>query len=217
MNHLKTAVFRECQNQNCRFRFPDTQLNTENTLCPLCNARTIIVEKTSLTKDFRKNSQSKSDYKIAAILDNIRSVHNVGSILRTAVGLNLNKIYFCGFTPTPAHKSFQKTSFGADKFISWEKSLNSVVTIKHLQSTGYTIISLETTHSSKPLDSLEPCEIMDNRFAVVVGNEVAGVDPKILDASDLVVSIPIAGSNKSFNVAVAFGIAVYQLRLLFNN
>ena len=211
------AVFRECQNQICRFRFPDIQVYTENALCPLCNAKTIIVEKTFLTNDYRTKFQGKPKFNITAVLDNIRSVHNVGSIFRTAVGLDLNKIYLCGISPTPEHRSFQKTSFGAEKFIEWEKSLNSPKTINFLQSTGYKTISLEITKNSKQLDQIEPGVVRGDKFAIVVGNEIAGIDPMILNSSDLVLSIPISGANKSFNVAVAFGIAVYQLRKLFNN
>ena len=153
----------------------------------------------------------KSSLEFIPILDNVRSVYNVGAIFRTAVGYGLRQVYLCGITPTPKHKSFAKTSLGAEKFIYWEKSLNCVDLCKILKDIGYQIISIEsTTKSISPID-VGKKDFKCKKIAVIVGNEITGIDPKVIMLSDLVISIPIIGKNKSFNVTTALGIALFYL------
>jgi tRNA G18 (ribose-2'-O)-methylase SpoU len=182
--------------------------------CPICGSAAFIKETIDLTKDCRDNNNWKSFRKFILILDNVRSVYNVGAIFRTAIGLGLNHVYLCGITPTPKHKKFTKTSLGAENFINWEKSLNCVEQCKSLKEIGYQLIAIESTSESISLLNIKKIDLGDSKIAIIVGNEITGIDPKVLSLSDLVISIPITGKNKSFNVTTALGIALFHLSAL---
>jgi tRNA G18 (ribose-2'-O)-methylase SpoU len=181
--------------------------------CPICGSAAFIKETIDLTKDCRDNNW-KSFREFTLILDNVRSVYNVGAIFRTAIGLGLNHVYLCGITPTPKHKKFTKTSLGAENFINWEKSLNCVEQCKLLKEIGYQLISIESTAESISLLNINKNDFEGNKIAIIVGNEITGIDPKVLSFSDLVISIPIIGENKSYNVTTALGIALFHLGAL---
>lgn len=207
---LSYAVVRECQNPKCNLRFPDTCDLDVSILCPICGSAAVIKESIDLTNDCRDNNW-KPFNEFTLILDNVRSVYNVGAIFRTAVGLGLNHVYLCGITPTPNHKNFTKTSLGAENFIIWEKSLNCVEQCKSLKKIGYQLFSIESTAESISLLNIKKNNLGDNKIAIIVGNEITGIDPKVISLSDLVISIPISGINKSFNVTTALGIALFHL------
>lgn len=210
-NPLSYAVFRECQNLDCNLRFPDICNLDISINCPICGSAAIIKEVADLTEDYRDKKNWKPPREFTPILDNVRSVYNVGAIFRTAVGLGLNQIYLCGITPTPTHKNFTKTSLGAENFIKWEKSLNCVEQCKSLKEIGYQLISIESTAESISLINIKKDNLFGKKIALVVGNEITGIDPEVLFLSDLVISIPIIGKNKSFNVTTALGIALFHL------
>jgi len=148
------------------------------------------------------------------ILSDVRSVHNVGSVFRTADGAGIKKIFLCGITPTPrdkwgrVRKDFQKVSLGAENHVSWEARESASDLISGLKKEGYLILALEQGPGSLPHDS----EIRKGKkWALVVGSETEGIPQEILKKSDIQVEIPMRGSKESLNVSVAFGIAVYEL------
>jgi 23S rRNA (guanosine2251-2'-O)-methyltransferase len=159
----------------------------------------------------------ESGIQLEALLDNIRSAWNVGSIFRTADGLGVSKLYLCGITPTPDNEAVRKTSLGAEETVAWEYSRNAMETAKKLKGEGYRVIALEQDERSIPIDTLVPersaaqSKGMLTKDVLILGNEVTGVDPGLLDLCDLIVHIPMHGQKRSFNVEVAFAIAAFQL------
>jgi 23S rRNA (guanosine2251-2'-O)-methyltransferase len=149
---------------------------------------------------------------LCAVLDNLRSAFNVGSIFRVADGAGISRLHLCGYTATPSQKKVAKTALGAEANIDWVYHPNAVKTIAHLQASGWRIVALETTpHARSLYDAaalIPPCVPL----ALVVGNEVSGIDPEILERADWTLQIPMSGVKESLNVAVAFGVAAYWLQ-----
>lgn len=141
------------------------------------------------------------------ILDNIRSRENVGSILRTADAAGVLKIYLCGMTPVPPHDKISKTALGAENWVPWEYRRNTWQTITELKKRGFKIYALEQTKNSRNIFKFKP----QFPLALVVGNEVKGISPKILKYCDKKISIPMYGKKESLNVSVAAGVALYRL------
>ncbi len=141
------------------------------------------------------------------ILHNVRSAYNVGSIFRTADGAGVNKIYVCGYSPTPDDKKVVKTALGAEKFVSWEYHKQTWRLMKKLKKDGVQIVALEQTKKSVDYRQSRP------RFpmALVVGNEVKGLSTRILKCCDEIIEIPMHGKKESLNVSVAVGIAIFKL------
>jgi tRNA G18 (ribose-2'-O)-methylase SpoU len=154
--------------------------------------------------------------KLIVIAHDIRSVHNVGSIFRTADAAGVEKIYLCGITPSPVDRfkvvrpDFAKVALGAEKFVPWELAKTTASVIKKLKADGYEIFALEQSKRSVPYHAMRLAG--DARAAIVVGNEVKGLPPSILRAADRILEIPMMGKKESLNVAVAFGIVVFGLR-----
>ena len=147
-----------------------------------------------------------------AILDNIRSAQNVGGIFRTADGAGLQKLWLCGITPNPADNAqISKTALGAEQTVPWEHAPSTVSLVEELKAQDVIILALEAAPGSTSLFSYTLPKA-DKPIALVVGSEPAGVDPAVLAQADTTLSLPMAGSKGSLNVAVAFGIAVYTLR-----
>lgn len=155
----------------------------------------------------------KSSSGCIAILHNIRSLHNVGSVFRTADGAGVRKIYCTGYTPAPVnemgrvHSEIAKTALGAECAVAWEKVLNIRHLIKKLKKDNVEIIALEYTHTARDYRGYIP----RRAYALVVGNEVRGLSSAILRTADTTIAIPMRGTKESLNVSVAFGIAVYAL------
>jgi tRNA G18 (ribose-2'-O)-methylase SpoU len=153
---------------------------------------------------------------LVAILNDIRSVHNVGSIFRTADGAGFEKLYLCGVTPAPLDRfkkirpDFAKVSLGAENSVAWESTEDIATLVEQLRKEGWWITALEQSGSSVPLVSGALAD--HQKVALIVGNEVDGVPQKILKLADTVLEIPMFGQKESLNVSVAFGIAAYQLR-----
>lgn len=150
-----------------------------------------------------------------AILDNLRSVYNVGSIFRTGNAVGIEKMYLCGTTPTPLDKKglrrsdFAKVALGAEDTIAWEYCESTVECVKRLKEEGYYVLSLEQdTHA---VDYKDVNVTDKERVAFVIGNEVDGITREVLDMSDEMVEIPMLGTKESLNVTIAFGIAVYRI------
>ncbi len=151
---------------------------------------------------------------IYLILHNIRSVHNVGSIFRTADAMGVKKIYLTGYTPGPhdvfgkIKKDFQKTALGAEKYLEWKNEKNIFSLIKKLKKEKVFIISLEQSKNSVLLD-----QFVSRRkiTTLILGNEVKGISKTVLTKSDAIIEIPMRGKKESLNVSVAAGIALYAL------
>lgn len=167
-----------------------------------------------------KNKKLKEKDDFVAVLHNIRSLHNVGSIFRTADGAGVKKIYLCGITPTPVdnlgrpRQQLMKTSLGAEKSVKWEKASSTVKLLKKLKKDRYKILAAEQSKNSIPFYNYKIRGIRMNlqiRIAIVVGNEVNGLPTSVLKLADKILEIPMLGDKKSLNVSVAFGIVAYNL------
>jgi tRNA G18 (ribose-2'-O)-methylase SpoU len=149
---------------------------------------------------------------LVLILDNIRSVHNVGSIFRTAETAGVNKIYCLGTTPIPVDRfgnkrsDFAKVALGAEDLVSWEYSEDVKTLITKLKKDGFTIIALEQDKNSVIYNKIPK----QQKVALIVGNEVGGVDKSLLKKADYIAEIPMKGQKESLNVSVATGIMLYE-------
>lgn len=152
-----------------------------------------------------------------AILHNIRSLHNVGSIFRTADAAGLEKLYLCGITPEPADRfgkirpQVSKVALGAEKTVPWEKARSIAAVIKKLKKEGHKIFAVEQSKSSVPYCKLSGVLTRQNKAVLVVGNEVRGLPTAILKLADKILEIPMRGKKESLNVSVAFGIVAFGL------
>lgn len=201
----------QCSNPDCRFRFPNNLSIRVLQKCPLCGHELSAQGRPFSNCRFSGIQKGVApQYKIEVVLDNLRSTLNVGSIFRTADGAGISHIYCCGTTPTPDHPKIKKTGLGAEGFLSWTYSKNALDLISQKRAEGYPIISIEATEHSTSLFTHAALSLR-NPNILVMGNEISGVDPALLKLSDQVLHIPMAGKKDSLNVAVAFGIAVYQL------
>jgi tRNA G18 (ribose-2'-O)-methylase SpoU len=151
------------------------------------------------------------------VLDNLRSMHNVGSAFRTADAFLCERIVLCGITAKPPHREIHKTALGATDSVAWEYYESTLDAVKLLKEQGYTIISIEQADEST---SLEKYQIRSNeKLALIFGNEVKGVGDQIVQSSDCVIEIPQFGAKHSINVSVSIGIVVWDLisKLKFKN
>lgn len=151
-----------------------------------------------------------SKNQIFLILNNIRSAYNVGSIFRTADGAGITKIFICGISPTPNDAKVTKTSLGAEKTVSWEYHKQTWRLLKKLktQNPNLKVVGLEQTDKSTNIFKFKP----KFPLVLIVGNEVRGLNKKILSYADKNIEIPMYGKKESLNVAVATGIALYQIK-----
>jgi tRNA G18 (ribose-2'-O)-methylase SpoU len=152
---------------------------------------------------------------IAVLLDNIRSAWNVGSILRSADGFGFMHAYLCGITPTADNEAVTKTSLGAEDTVPWSYHKDAVKLVQGLKKEGWRIYALEDDEKAIALEHARVSQPIPEQapelHILIVGNEVSGVDPQLLDLCDGIFYIPMHGEKKSFNVAIAFGIAAYAL------
>jgi len=146
----------------------------------------------------------------AVLMDNIRSAWNVGSILRSADGFGFGHAYLCGITPTPELEAVQKTALGAEEYVTWSQHKDAVKLVKGLKLNGWKVGALEEDQRAIPVSQFANSQI-PNPFVLILGNEVTGVDPDLLDLVDHILYIPMHGQKRSFNVANAFSIAAYGI------
>ncbi len=146
---------------------------------------------------------------LIVILDNIRSLNNIGSVFRTSDAFLIEKIYLCGITAKPPHKEIHKTALGATESVEWEYIDNLLDLVKKLQSEGIKIASIEQAENSTKLQDFEI--IIDQKYAVIFGNEVKGVQQEVVSASDYCVEIPQFGTKHSLNISVSCGVVLWDL------
>ncbi len=145
---------------------------------------------------------------LIVILDNIRSLNNIGSVFRSSDAFLIEKIYLCGITAKPPHKDIHKTALGATDSVDWEYIENTEDIVIRLKSKGVKIVSIEQVEDSIPLQKFKPEK--ENKYALIFGNEVKGVQQKIVDLSDYCVEIPQFGTKHSFNISVSAGIVLWD-------
>ncbi len=144
---------------------------------------------------------------IIVALDNIRSLYNVGSIFRTSDAARIEKLYLCGFTACPPRKEIEKTALGATQTVPWEYRKDPVELIQEFKSKNISVCVLEHTTESIPYTSISTAQFP---LCLVVGNELVGVSRNIVERADTAIEIPMYGMKQSLNVAVAYGIAVFE-------
>jgi 23S rRNA (guanosine2251-2'-O)-methyltransferase len=142
------------------------------------------------------------------ILDDIRSMNNIGSVFRTADAFKVEKIYLCGITATPPHREIQKTALGADETVAWEHVQDVLTLVKDLQKNGYQVAAVEQVEKSVSLLDFQPQK--DEKYAFVFGNEVFGVNQAVVEQADFCLEIPQYGTKHSLNISVTAGVVAWD-------
>jgi len=161
-------------------------------------------------EDFKKAEKNP----VILVLDNIRSLSNIGSIFRTADAFRLQGIHLCGITASPPHREIQKTALGATESVDWKYFKSTTDAVLKLKNDGFQILVLEQTDNSISLKNF--VMTTPNKMAVILGNEVKGVSDEVLKIADYCIEIPQFGTKHSFNVAVSCGIVLWDLLLKMN-
>tara|TARA_R110002050_G_scaffold2177_1_gene13228 strand:- start:12455 stop:12985 length:531 start_codon:yes stop_codon:yes gene_type:complete len=146
---------------------------------------------------------------ICIVLDNVRSLNNIGSVFRTADAFLIEKIYLCGITATPPHKEIHKTALGATDSVGWEYRESTMALLEELRAEGYTSLSVEQAENAIMLNNFKIEE--NKKYALIFGNEVKGVSQEVVSGSDLVLEIPQYGTKHSLNISVSVGVVVWDL------
>jgi 23S rRNA (guanosine2251-2'-O)-methyltransferase len=146
---------------------------------------------------------------VAVVLDNVRSMHNIGSIFRTADGFAVEQICLCGITAQPPHREIEKTALGATQSINWTYYPDPMRAVEQLRNDGYRIVAVEQAESSIMLNKFNPVE--GEKYALVFGNEVNGVSEEVMKNIDACIEIPQFGTKHSFNIVVSAGIVLWDL------
>lgn len=152
--------------------------------------------------------RTAAKHPIVAVFENIRSVYNVGSMLRTCDAMLLEHVWVTGYTPRPDHSGIRKAALGSERTIAWSQAPDAPDVVRRLKKDGYTIAALEITDRPTSIRDVAPAHFP---LALIVGNELTGVSDEALREADLAIEIPQYGSKQSLNVAVAFGIATAGL------
>ena len=155
-------------------------------------------------EDFKQQQKNP----IVVVLDDIRSLNNIGSFFRTADAFNISKIYLCGITACPPNKDIHKTALGATETITWEYRTSTLEVCEELKKEGFTLCSIEQTEKTTFLQNIY--ELSGDNFALVFGNEVNGVNQEVVNASDYVIEIPQFGTKHSLNVSVCAGVVMWE-------
>lgn len=198
---------------SCGLRYPLPNGHAFGARCPACMGATRVVLRRELVTEPQPHLPAPTardeESGMAVLLDNLRSAWNVGSILRTAEGFGFDHAYCCGITPTPENEAVTKTSLGAEDTVTWSYHKDAVKLVRGLKREGWQVYALE---DDKRAASIQRKTVGGRRAVLIVGNEVTGVDPDLLDLCDAIYYIPMRGEKKSFNVAIAFAVAAFALR-----
>ena len=217
--------FRVCENEACQFRFPAEQENARRLICPLCGAKTAVIPIPPLNQNQPEARQPQAEQRLPLILllDNIRSLHNVGAIFRTADGVGIGQLLLCGITATPENPRLARTALGAEQTVGWTYERNAVQTAVRLKQQGHPIWALEEGKTATSTGSVQAVSLLNTPIpkptqkaaVLILGNENAGVDPGLIPLCDQMFSLPMVGQKRSLNVSVACGTAAYHLRHLW--
>lgn len=156
-------------------------------------------------EEFQKSEKTP----VVLVLDNLRSMHNVGSAFRTADAFAIGKIYLCGITAQPPHREIHKTALGATDAVSWTHVQDTLALCQQLQKDGYEVLAVEQADRSISLETFEP--LKDKKYALIFGNEVFGVSDEVVSAVDQCLEIPQFGTKHSLNVSVSMGVVLWDL------
>ncbi|MGB7841633.1 MAG: RNA methyltransferase [Salinimicrobium sp.] len=162
------------------------------------------LERKSIT-EFRQAEKTP----IIVILDNVRSLNNIGSIFRTSDAFLIEKIYLCGITATPPHKDIHKTALGATDAVAWEYTEDALKLVEELQQKNVKVFSVEQAEDALMLQEFEPQK--GQKYAFIFGNEVKGVQQQLVSAGDGVIEIPQLGSKHSLNISVSAGVVLWDV------
>jgi 23S rRNA (guanosine2251-2'-O)-methyltransferase len=201
----------QCLNESCRFRFPALADSQHESRCPRCQGPAFKVGAPFAGRGISPAISHLQALNLEVLLDNVRSSNNVGSIFRSCDGAGIRHVHLCGITSTPRQGKVGKAALGAEGTVPWSYHRNGVDATRARKQEGYRIWSLENRVTSQSIFDLRPDDLAE-QMLLVVGNELSGVDPAILDLSDRIISIPMMGQKSSLNAAVAFGIVAYRLR-----
>lgn len=166
-------------------------------------------------KNSELNRLSVSDFKavsktpLIVVLDHIRSLNNIGSVFRTSDAFLIEKIYLCGITATPPNKEIHKTALGSTESVDWEYASDTLSLVEKLKSDGVQVLAVEQAENSTMLNDFVPKP--NQKYAVVMGNEVKGVQQSVVSAADLCLEIPQLGTKHSLNISVSCGIVLWDL------
>jgi 23S rRNA (guanosine2251-2'-O)-methyltransferase len=147
---------------------------------------------------------------VTIVLDNIRSLNNIGSVFRTADAFLMEQIYLCGITATPPHRDIQKTALGATETVNWKHFNSTLEAIEQLKQQGYKIAAVEQTQNSTFLNEFNINK--NEKWALVFGNEVSGVDQDVINCCNVVIEIPQFGSKHSLNISVSAGVVLWEMQ-----
>jgi tRNA G18 (ribose-2'-O)-methylase SpoU len=145
---------------------------------------------------------------VAVVLDNVRSMHNIGSIFRTSDGFAVDKICLCGITAQPPHREIEKTALGATQSVTWQYFETPLRAVEQLRADGYRIIAIEQAQKSTMLNAFTPQP--NEKYALIFGNEVNGVSDEVMEVIDTCIEIPQFGTKHSFNIVVSAGIVLWD-------
>lgn len=202
---------RQCERKHCQFRFPVIEGSPLGNECPKCGAKTKAVDRPYASHRVETAQDSREGPHVEALLDNIRSIFNVGNMIRTADGAGIRHMHLCGITPTPKNPKLAKTALGAEDTVAWTYHADGLAAAISLRERGCRLWALEGGPRSESL-----FDAIGNPhgppIVLVVGSEVSGVDPGILEQCEQVFYLPMQGIKTALNAAVAFGIAAYHLR-----
>jgi tRNA G18 (ribose-2'-O)-methylase SpoU len=166
------------------------------------------LEVTELNRMTTEEFKEAEKLPLVVVLDNVRSMYNVGSVFRTSDAFRVEKICLCGITSKPPHPEIHKTALGAEESVEWEYSADTVQVVQELKSKGYTIVSIEQVEGSVMLNEFKADT--SAKYALILGNEVKGVQQQVVDISDISIEIPQYGTKHSLNVSVSAGIVLWE-------
>lgn len=146
---------------------------------------------------------------LIVVLDNVRSLNNIGSVFRTSDAFLIEKIYLCGISATPPNKEIHKTALGATESVDWEYAEETIDVVNNLKTKNVRVLAIEQAENSTKLDVFQPEK--NQKYAVVMGNEVKGVQQEVVNASDLCIEIPQFGTKHSLNISVTTGVVLWDL------
>ena len=166
-----------------------------------------------LSRPSAEEFSQQEKFPVVVILDNVRSLNNVGSFFRTCDAFNVEQLYLCGITAVPPHRDIHKTAIGATETVVWQHESSTLDLVTRLKAEGYAICSVEQAEETTFLQ--EVGGLKPEKYALVFGNEVDGVDQAVIDASDYVVEIPQFGTKHSLNVSVCAGVVLWEFTKRF--
>ncbi len=153
--------------------------------------------------------QEAKKHNIIVIMDDIRSMHNVGSAFRTSDAFFIESLYLCGYTPQPPHREIHKTALGATGTVNWKHFETTINAVEQAKNNGYKIVAIEQAHNSTPLNEYQWNK--EEKIALVFGNEVTGVNDEVMQLADACIEIPQWGSKHSLNISVSLGVVLWEL------